>query len=131
MPKRSGRPAAGAEGLEQRDGVGVARRARLDQGDAGLVVGLRGVQHRDGADFAQLHLRPGDLQAPRGGAFGQDGAALLGGFTVLTIPIAHDFWNMKDPQAHTEFYTVLEHIAIVGGLMVMAIWAGNRAKAVA
>ena len=57
------------------------------------------------------------------------GAALLGGFTALTIPIAHAFWNMKEPQAHTEFYTVLEHIAIVGGLMVMAIWAGDRARA--
>jgi transmembrane protein len=57
------------------------------------------------------------------------GAACLGVFTALTIPIAHAFWAMKEPQAHTEFYTVLEHIAIVGGLMVMAIWAGDRAKA--
>ncbi|HEX4096114.1 MAG TPA: DoxX family protein [Caulobacteraceae bacterium] len=57
------------------------------------------------------------------------GAALLGGFTVLTIPIAHAFWNMKEPQAHTEFYTVLEHIAIVGGMMIMAVWAGARARA--
>ena len=56
------------------------------------------------------------------------GAALLGVFTALTIPIAHAFWTMKDPQAHTEFYTVLEHIAIVGGMMVMAIWAGERAR---
>jgi transmembrane protein len=57
------------------------------------------------------------------------GAALLGGFTVLTIPIAHAFWSMKEPQAHTEFYTVLEHIAIVGGMMIMAVWAGARARA--
>ncbi len=56
------------------------------------------------------------------------GAACLGVFTALTIPIAHAFWTMKDPQAHTEFYTVLEHIAIIGGLMIMAIWAGERAR---
>ena len=56
------------------------------------------------------------------------GAALLGGFTALTIPIAHAFWAMKGPEAHTEFYTVLEHIALVGGLMVMAIYAGDRAR---
>ncbi len=56
------------------------------------------------------------------------GAACLGVFTALTIPIAHAFWTMKDPQAHTEFYTVLEHIAIIGGLMIMATWAGERAR---
>ena len=57
------------------------------------------------------------------------GAGALGVFTLLTIPIAHAFWTMKDPQAHTEFYTVLEHVAIVGGLMVMAIVARNGGKA--
>ena len=56
------------------------------------------------------------------------GAALLGVFTALTIPIAHAFWTMPEPQAHTEFYTVLEHIAIVGGLMIMAVFAGNKAR---
>ncbi len=35
---------------------------------------------------------------------------------------------MKDPQAHTEFYTVLEHVALIGGLMVLATLAGNSAK---
>ena len=59
------------------------------------------------------------------------GAGALAVFTLLTIPLAHAFWNMKDPQAHTEFYTVLEHIAIVGGLMVMAITARNADKSAA
>jgi transmembrane protein len=56
------------------------------------------------------------------------GAGALAIFTALTIPIAHAFWTMKDPQAHTEFYTVLEHVAIIGGLMVMAALAGGAAK---
>ncbi len=57
------------------------------------------------------------------------GAGALGIFTFLTIPIAHAFWNMKDPQAHTEFYTVLEHIAIIGGLMVMSSLARQNETA--
>jgi hypothetical protein len=36
---------------------------------------------------------------------------------------------MKDPQAHTEFYTVLEHLAIIGGLMVLATQARNAETA--
>ena len=56
------------------------------------------------------------------------GAGALGIFTALTIPIAHAFWNMQGQAAMTEFYTVLEHVSIIGGLMVMAIWV-NRAPA--
>ncbi len=56
------------------------------------------------------------------------GAGVLGVFTFLTIFIAHAFWTMKDPEAHTEFYTVLEHVALIGGLMVMATLAGKAAK---
>ncbi len=57
------------------------------------------------------------------------GAGALGIFTFLTIFIAHAFWTMKDPQAHTEFYTVLEHLAIIGGLMVLATQARNAETA--
>jgi transmembrane protein len=56
------------------------------------------------------------------------GAGALGIFTFLTIFIAHGFWNMKEPQAHTEFYTVLEHIGIIGGLMVMSSLARQNEK---
>jgi len=57
------------------------------------------------------------------------GAGALAVFTGLTIFIAHAFWTMKEPQAHTEFYTVLEHIALIGGLMVMASLARANEKA--
>lgn len=48
------------------------------------------------------------------------GAGALGVFLALTIPIAHPFWSMPEPQRTFEFYVVLEHISIIGGLMVAA-----------
>jgi transmembrane protein len=58
------------------------------------------------------------------------GAGALGVFTALTIPIAHAFWTMQGQAAATEFYTVLEHISIIGGLMVMSILANGAPEAV-
>lgn len=49
------------------------------------------------------------------------GAGALAIFTLLTIPIAHDFWNLKGEAAKFEFYVAVEHIALVGGLMLAAI----------
>lgn len=51
------------------------------------------------------------------------GAGALGVFLALTIPIAHPFWTMPEPQATFEFYVVLEHVSLIGGLMVAAILA--------
>jgi transmembrane protein len=48
------------------------------------------------------------------------GAGGLGIFTGLTIPIVHTFWNMEEPFKTMEFYVVMEHISIIGGLMVVA-----------
>ncbi|MBN8980806.1 MAG: DoxX family protein [Rhizobiales bacterium] len=49
------------------------------------------------------------------------GAGALAIFTLLTIPIAHDFWNLKGDAAKQEFYFAVEHISVVGGLMLAAI----------
>ncbi|MBI3701354.1 MAG: DoxX family protein [Afipia sp.] len=49
------------------------------------------------------------------------GAGALAIFTLLTIPIAHDFWNLKGDEGKFEFYVTVEHIALVGGLMLAAI----------
>ena len=49
------------------------------------------------------------------------GAGMLGVFTALTIPIAHDFWNMSGVEARTELFFVVEHIGLIGGLMLAAI----------
>ena len=81
------------------------------------------------AIFALLTLVAGTYLAVFTNRWAWLGAGALGIFTFLTIPIAHAFWNMKDPQAHTEFYTVLEHIAIIGGLMVMSSLARQNETA--
>lgn len=49
------------------------------------------------------------------------GAGALAVFTALTIPIAHDFWNFTGEKAQTEIFFVVEHIGLIGGLMLVAI----------
>jgi transmembrane protein len=48
------------------------------------------------------------------------GAGALGVFTALTIPLVHHFWTMEEPFRTMEFYVVMEHISLIGGLMVVA-----------
>ncbi|TWF56956.1 DoxX family protein [Neorhizobium alkalisoli] len=48
------------------------------------------------------------------------GAGALAVFTALTIPIVHHFWTMEEPMRTFEFYVVMEHITVIGGLMVVA-----------
>jgi len=49
------------------------------------------------------------------------GAGALAVFTLLTIPVAHDFWNLRGHAARMEFYIAVEHISVIGGLMLAAI----------
>ena len=55
------------------------------------------------------------------GRFAWLGAGMLGIFTLLTIPIAHNFWDMPMPQRLGEMYTAVEHISIVGALILVSI----------
>lgn len=48
------------------------------------------------------------------------GAGALGVFTALTIPLVHHFWTMEEPFRTMEFYVVMEHITVIGGLMVVS-----------
>lgn len=48
------------------------------------------------------------------------GAGALAVFTALTIPIVHHFWTMEEPFKTIEFYVVMEHITVIGALMVVA-----------
>ncbi|OHV75710.1 DoxX family protein [Rhizobium sp. LCM 4573] len=48
------------------------------------------------------------------------GAGALAVFTALTIPIAHNFWTMEEPIKTIEFHVVMEHITVIGALMVVA-----------
>ncbi|MFG1290100.1 DoxX family protein [Xanthobacter versatilis] len=49
------------------------------------------------------------------------GFGMLAVFTALTIPIAHPFWAMDGEKRLFEFHVVVEHISLIGGLMVGAI----------
>ncbi|MBS9476099.1 DoxX family protein [Ancylobacter radicis] len=51
------------------------------------------------------------------------GAGALAVFTALTIPIAHHFWTMEGPMAQIEFYFVMEHLSVLGGMLLVAILA--------
>lgn len=57
------------------------------------------------------------------------GAGMLAVFTALTIPIAHAFWTMEEPMRTVEFYVVMEHITVIGALMVVT-WKSAKAPAV-
>lgn len=50
------------------------------------------------------------------------GAGALGVFTALATPIAHPFWTVAAPIARFhERNTFLEHVGLIGGLMLAAI----------
>jgi len=55
------------------------------------------------------------------------GAGALAVFTLLTIPVAHDFWAMEEPRKTAEFHVAMEHITVVGGLLV-AVYASAALK---
>ncbi|MDR6950995.1 transmembrane protein [Ancylobacter sp. 3268] len=55
------------------------------------------------------------------------GAGAFGIFTALTIPIAHHFWTMEGMQAQMEFFFAVEHIAVIGGMILVAI-LGERTR---
>ena len=50
------------------------------------------------------------------------GALLLAGFTVVATLLAHRFWAVSGPAMGRELTTALEHLAIVGGLLLIAIF---------
>ena len=46
------------------------------------------------------------------------GAGLLAGFTVLATLLAHSFWKFSGAEQARQMATFLEHVAIVGGLVL-------------
>ena len=56
------------------------------------------------------------------------GAGALGVFTAIATLIAHPFWQVADPMARChERNTFLEHIGLIGGLMLAAILRDRKA----
>ncbi len=54
------------------------------------------------------------------------GAGALAVFTILTIFIAHRFWEMTGEAAFHEKMFAFEHITVVGGLIIISILAELR-----
>ena len=49
------------------------------------------------------------------------GAALLAGFAILATLVGHPFWLLRGEMAHRGFTTSLEHLAIIGGLILVVL----------
>src|SRR5271170_109758 len=49
------------------------------------------------------------------------GAAVLAAFTIAATVLGHRFWLFHGDPARKEFTTSLEHVAIVGGLLLVII----------
>ncbi len=56
------------------------------------------------------------------------GAGALAVFTALTIPIAHNFWDMEEPFRTIEFHVVMEHITVIGALLVVSYASAIRRR---
>ena len=54
-------------------------------------------------------------------------ALALGGFTLMTVPIAHPFWTREaGPIRLLEQALVADHVAVVGGLLAAAMVVAMR-----
>lgn len=58
------------------------------------------------------------------------GAAMLAGFTFLTIPLVHNFWAMSGDAALAARRESEEHLAVIGGLLAIAIVAHFQNRSV-
>jgi len=55
------------------------------------------------------------------GFFAWLGALLLAGFTVAPTVVGHRFWLRRGAEFRHELTTSLEHVAIVGGLLLLSL----------
>ena len=61
------------------------------------------------------------------GFFAWLGALLLAGFTVPATLLGHRFWLRRGAEFRHELTTSLEHLAIVGGLLLLSALDFNPA----
>ena len=54
------------------------------------------------------------------------GAGILAGFTALATFLAHPFWMFEGLDRGRQTATFFEHVAIVGGLAVAALFVNSR-----
>jgi uncharacterized membrane protein YphA (DoxX/SURF4 family) len=50
------------------------------------------------------------------------GALLLGGFTFAATLLGHRFWLYRGERFRRELTTTLEHLAIIGGFLLLALF---------
>lgn len=62
-----------------------------------------------------------------GGRFAWTGAAALAGFTIVATLYAHAFWLKPEAERVLHRNIFFEHVAIVGGLALLAILAARSA----
>ena len=55
------------------------------------------------------------------GFFAWLGALLLAGFTIAATLLGHRFWLRRGAEFRHELTTSLEHVAIVGGLLLLSV----------
>jgi len=53
-------------------------------------------------------------------------ALALAAFTVVATLIGHPFWSFEGPEFQRQFTTALEHLAIVGGFLLLAAVGPGR-----
>jgi hypothetical protein len=90
-----------------------------------------GVKHRRGrrrqaavaGGFRRGHrLYPARRRMPRRhGIFAWLGALVLAGFTVAATVVGHRFWLRRGAEFRRELTTSLEHVATVGGLLLISL----------
>lgn len=55
------------------------------------------------------------------GFFAWFGALLLAGFTIAATVVGHRFWLRRGAEFRHELTTSIEHLAIVGGLLLLCV----------
>ena len=56
------------------------------------------------------------------------GAGILAGFTVFATSLAHPFWTFDGPDRGRQTATFFEHLAIVGGFAIAAVFVNGRSR---
>lgn len=57
------------------------------------------------------------------------GSALLGGFTLAATLLAHGFWQMEGAARVQNRIVFTEHMAIIGGFVLLAAWSWQARRA--